>query len=152
MLLLTSLQSSSRGILLLMCYLFLPLLRLVTLINNFQVLAITMISGSIPGSKLSVLEEAFNQNLLGSFLLVRSLLLFPSFVKIFPSSSLCTIQKEWQLFLFMQANVLTGLINLSIDTLFVSSTFALATLLVYALTLSLFVGSLHFYGIKLKFW
>ncbi|KAI5639547.1 hypothetical protein M9H77_00622 [Catharanthus roseus] len=89
------------------------------LATNLQVLAITMISGSIPGSKLSVLEEAFNQNLLGSFLL---------------------------------ANVLTGLINLSIDTLFVSSTFALATLLVYALTLSLFVGSLHFYGIKLKFW
>nr|GLL44535.1 uncharacterized protein At4g17910 isoform X2 [Ipomoea trifida] len=69
--------------------------------------------------KLSALEEAFDQNLLASFLL---------------------------------ANVLTGLVNLSVDTLFVSSVSALAILQVYAFVLSLAVGFAKFYGIKFKFW
>lgn len=38
-----------------------------------QVLAILMLSDYIPGSKTSVLEEAFNRNLLGAFLLVRNI-------------------------------------------------------------------------------
>ncbi|THG19515.1 hypothetical protein TEA_027421 [Camellia sinensis var. sinensis] len=57
------------------------------------VLAILMLSDYIPGHKISVLEQAFNRNLLGSFLL---------------------------------ANVLTGLVNLFVDTLFASSVSALA--------------------------
>lgn len=89
------------------------------LATNLQVLAIIMLSDFISGSKLFLLEEAFNQNLLGSFLL---------------------------------ANVLTGLVNLSINTLFVPSAFALAILLVYAFTLFASVGSLYFCSIKLKFW
>ncbi|KAK9274759.1 hypothetical protein L1049_022011 [Liquidambar formosana] len=43
------------------------------LAQNLQVLAILMLSDYIPGRKTSVLEEAFNQNLLGSFLLANVL-------------------------------------------------------------------------------
>ncbi|KAK9268699.1 hypothetical protein L1049_000459 [Liquidambar formosana] len=89
------------------------------LAQNLQVLAILMLSDYIPGRKTLVLEEAFNQNLLGSFLL---------------------------------ANLLTGLVNLFVDTLFVSSVAALVILLVYAFILSAITGFAHFYGIKLKFW
>ncbi|KAL5791450.1 hypothetical protein ACOSP7_000044 [Xanthoceras sorbifolium] len=53
---------------------------------------------------------------------------------------------------FLLANVLTGLVNLSINTLFVSSTPALLILIVYALTLSMIVGIADFYGLRLKFW
>nr|GMD76282.1 GWT1 protein [Ipomoea batatas] len=92
-------------------------LAYVTLVlaQNLQVLGIIMLSRH----KLSALEEAFDQNLLASFLL---------------------------------ANVLTGLVNLSVDTLFVSSVSALAILQVYAFVLSLAVGFAKFYGIKFKFW
>ncbi|CAK9143514.1 unnamed protein product [Ilex paraguariensis] len=86
---------------------------------NLQVLAVVMLSDYIPGHNISKLEEAFNRNLLGSFLL---------------------------------ANVLTGLVNLSVDTLFVSSVQALAILLLYAFVLSVAIGFADFYGIKLKFW
>ncbi|XP_031098352.1 uncharacterized protein At4g17910 isoform X2 [Ipomoea triloba] len=96
-------------------------LAYVTLVlaQNLQVLGIIMLSDYIPRHKLSALEEAFDQNLLASFLL---------------------------------ANVLTGLVNLSVDTLFVSSVSALAILQVYAFVLSLAVGFAKFYGIKFKFW
>ncbi|KAK7844051.1 uncharacterized protein CFP56_011639 [Quercus suber] len=83
------------------------------------VLAILMLSDYIPGSKTSILEEAFNRNLLGAFLL---------------------------------ANVLTGLVNLSVDTLSASSVTALFVLVVYASTLSTVVGIADFCGIRLKFW
>ncbi|KAA8522043.1 hypothetical protein F0562_012643 [Nyssa sinensis] len=83
---------------------------------NLQVLAILMLS---PGHKNTVLEEAFNRNLLASFLL---------------------------------ANMLTGLVNLCVDTLFASTVSALAILLAYALTLSVTVGLAAFYGIRFKFW
>ncbi|XP_058189780.1 uncharacterized protein At4g17910 isoform X2 [Rhododendron vialii] len=89
------------------------------LAQNLQVLAILMLSDYIPGHKISVLEEAFNQNLLASFLL---------------------------------ANVLTGVVNLFIETLFASSASALAVLVVYAFVLFLLVGLANFYGIKSKFW
>ncbi|XP_065635235.1 uncharacterized protein At4g17910 isoform X3 [Quercus suber] len=85
---------------------------------NLQVLAILMLSDYIPGSKTSILEEAFNRNLLGAFLL---------------------------------ANVLTGLVNLSVDTLSASSVTALFVLVVYASTLSTVVGIADFCGIRLKF-
>ncbi|EYU40820.1 hypothetical protein MIMGU_mgv1a0224401mg, partial [Erythranthe guttata] len=83
------------------------------------VLAILMLSHYVSGCKSSALEEAFNRNLLTSFLL---------------------------------ANVLTGLVNLSIDTLSASSIFAVAILFAYAFVLSLSVGFADFFGIKLKFW
>ncbi|KAK3029902.1 hypothetical protein RJ639_038525 [Escallonia herrerae] len=51
-----------------------------------------------------------------------------------------------------QANVLTGLVNLFVDTLFVSSVSALIILIVYAFVLSAFVSFADFYGMKLKFW
>ncbi|XP_057477048.1 uncharacterized protein At4g17910 isoform X1 [Actinidia eriantha] len=89
------------------------------LAQNLQVLAILMLSDYIPGHKISVLEEAFNRNLLASFLL---------------------------------ANVLTGLVNLFVDTLFASSVLALAILVVYAFVLSFATGFADFCGIKLKFW
>lgn len=89
------------------------------LAQNLQVLAILMLSDYIPAHKISVLEEAFNQNLLASFLL---------------------------------ANVLTGMVNLFIETLFASSASALAILVVYAFVLFLVAGLANFYGIKSKFW
>ncbi|CAA0809045.1 Uncharacterized protein SHERM_11251 [Striga hermonthica] len=83
-----------------------------------QVLAILMLSDYVSRCKTSALEEAFNRNLLATFLL---------------------------------ANVLTGLVNLSVDTLSMSSTSALAILLAYAFLLSFVVGFADFLGIRLKF-
>ncbi|KAI6707531.1 hypothetical protein NL676_010493 [Syzygium grande] len=50
-------------------------LAYVTLVlaQNFQVLAILMLSDYVGGSKSSILEDAFNRNLLGSFLLANVL-------------------------------------------------------------------------------
>ncbi|KAL3631365.1 hypothetical protein CASFOL_024349 [Castilleja foliolosa] len=90
-----------------------------TLATNLQVLAILMLSDNASGCKSSALEEAFNRNLLASFLL---------------------------------GNVLTGLVNLSVDTLSVCSISALAILFAYAFVLSFAVGFADFFGIKLKFW
>ncbi|XWS38763.1 hypothetical protein CRYUN_Cryun19dG0158200 [Craigia yunnanensis] len=53
---------------------------------------------------------------------------------------------------FLLANVLTGLVNLSMDTLFASSVSALLILIVFALTLSVVIGLIDFYGVRLKFW
>ncbi|XP_065856322.1 uncharacterized protein At4g17910 [Euphorbia lathyris] len=89
------------------------------LAENFQVLALLMVSGLSGGSKISQLEEAFNQNLLGTFLL---------------------------------ANVLTGVINLYVDTIFVKSSLALLILVCYAYVLSIITAILGFYGVRLKFW
>ncbi|XP_020520071.1 uncharacterized protein At4g17910 isoform X2 [Amborella trichopoda] len=89
------------------------------LAQNFQVLAILMLSNFIPERKLLSLEEAFDQNLLAAFLL---------------------------------ANVLTGLINVYVDTLFVSSTAAFSILIGYAVALSFFLGCAKFFNVKFKFW
>ncbi|XP_062146552.1 uncharacterized protein At4g17910 [Alnus glutinosa] len=86
---------------------------------NLQVLSVLMLSDYIPGSITSILEEAFNRNLLGAFLL---------------------------------ANLLTGLVNLSMDTLSASSVSALSILLAYASILSTVVGIADFCGFRLKFW
>lgn len=124
------------------------------ILTNFQVLAILTLSNYIPGNRISMLEEALNQNLLASFLLVRkSTCTFiihcsETFSSLYRISSI-----KLTTFVFtMQANVLTGLVNLSVDTLFVSSAAALAILLIYAFTLCAFVGCANFFGIKLKFW
>ncbi|CAN6486693.1 unnamed protein product [Victoria cruziana] len=53
---------------------------------------------------------------------------------------------------FLLANILTGLINLTIDTLFVSSAVALGVLLLYSMSLTFLVGGAKFLHMKLKFW
>ncbi|XP_014504963.1 uncharacterized protein At4g17910-like isoform X1 [Vigna radiata var. radiata] len=53
---------------------------------------------------------------------------------------------------FLLANILTGLVNLSVDTLSASSIKALIILLVYAYILSIVIGIVDYFGIKLKFW
>ncbi|KAI4369933.1 hypothetical protein MLD38_018324 [Melastoma candidum] len=96
-------------------------LSYVTLVGavNLQWLAILMLSDYVPGSSSPILEDAFNRNLLASFLV---------------------------------ANVLTGLVNLSFDTLFASTTTALLILSAYLYLLSVIAGTLEFYGVRSKFW
>lgn len=53
---------------------------------------------------------------------------------------------------FLLANLLTGLVNLYVDTLFTPSLSALVILLAYAYFLSIITGIADFYGVKLKFW
>ncbi|KAJ4728654.1 GPI-anchored wall transfer protein [Melia azedarach] len=86
---------------------------------NLQLIGGFMLSDYIPGTKLSTLEEAFNRNLLASFIL---------------------------------ANIFTGLVNLTIDTLSVSSFSALLILLGYTFSLCMIIGIADFYGIRLKYW
>ncbi|KAG2540441.1 uncharacterized protein At4g17910 isoform X1 [Panicum virgatum] len=87
--------------------------------QNFQVLSILTLAGFISYEKNLILEDAFNQNMLGSFLL---------------------------------ANILTGLVNLSVDTLFASSLTAFMILSVYTFTLCVVTGLAHFFGVRMKFW
>ncbi|XP_050152499.1 uncharacterized protein At4g17910 isoform X1 [Malus sylvestris] len=86
---------------------------------NLQVLAIFLLSDFLPGSKTSVLEEAYNRNLLGTFLL---------------------------------ANLLTGLVNLMVETLFASAVKALFILIAYTFSTTFIIGLLDYCGIRLKFW
>ncbi|KAM1084612.1 hypothetical protein ACFX15_022342 [Malus domestica] len=85
----------------------------------WYVLAILLVSDFLPGSKTSALEEVYNRNLLGTFLL---------------------------------ANLLTGLVNLMVDTLFASAVKAFFILIAYTFSLTFIVGFLYFCGIRLKFW
>ncbi|KAJ1296933.1 hypothetical protein BS78_01G339300 [Paspalum vaginatum] len=87
--------------------------------QNFQVLSILTLVGFGSYKKNLVLEDAFNQNMLGSFLL---------------------------------ANILTGLVNLSVNTLSVSSLTAFTILSAYTLTLCMITGLTHFCGVRMKFW
>ncbi|KAL5218953.1 hypothetical protein ABZP36_019637 [Zizania latifolia] len=87
--------------------------------QNFQVISILTLAGFISYEKNLVLEDAFNQNMLGSFLL---------------------------------ANILTGVINLSVNTLSASSRTAFMILLVYSFTLCMVAGIAQFCGVRMKFW
>lgn len=89
------------------------------LAQNFEVLAILMLSDLVPTRKTLVLEEVFDQNLLVTFLL---------------------------------ANILTGLVNVSITTVFVSPFLAYCILLSYAVVLISGVAVLKFLDVRLKFW
>lgn len=86
---------------------------------NLQLIGGFMLIDYIPGSKISALEEAFNRNLLASFVL---------------------------------ANIFTGLVNLTTDTLSTSSISAIFLLLGYTFWVSMIIGIADFYGIRLKFW
>lgn len=117
----------------------------------FQVLALFLLSDCLPGSKTTVLEEAYNRNLLVTFLVVNkkffsSLLAFGSFMSLAQNITLLLF------FYFFQANLLTGLVNLLVDTLFASSVKALSVMIAYAFMLSFIPGLLDFCGIRLKFW
>ncbi|KAL6183644.1 hypothetical protein ACLB2K_045055 [Fragaria x ananassa] len=96
----------------------LPYVTLV-LATNLQGLAIVLVSDSLPGTKTSTIEEAYNRNLLAIFLL---------------------------------ANLLTGLINFLVDTLFASTVKALSVMIAYAFMLTFIPGLLDFCGIRVKFW
>lgn len=54
--------------------------------------------------------------------------------------------------IFLLANILTGLVNLSIDTISASSIQALFILVMYSFSLCFFAGVTYFYGFRLKFW
>ncbi|AQL05808.1 transferase transferring acyl groups [Zea mays] len=86
---------------------------------TLQVLSILTLAGFASYKKNLVLEDAFNENMLGSFLL---------------------------------ANILTGLVNLSVNTLSASSFTAFMILSVYAFTLCMVTGLTHFCGVRMKFW
>ncbi|GAY54460.1 hypothetical protein CUMW_156870 [Citrus unshiu] len=86
---------------------------------NLQLIGGFMLTDYIPGSKISALEEAFNRNLLASFVL---------------------------------ANIFTGLVNLTTDTLSTSTISAIFLLLGYTFCVSMIIGIADFYGIRLKFW
>ncbi|KAM0857408.1 hypothetical protein ACQ4PT_048488 [Festuca glaucescens] len=87
--------------------------------QNFQVISILTLAGYTSYDKNLILEDAFNQNMLGSFLL---------------------------------ANILTGVVNLSVDTLAASSLTAFIILSVYTSMLCMIVGLAQFCGVRMKFW
>ncbi|XP_066384081.1 uncharacterized protein At4g17910-like isoform X3 [Miscanthus floridulus] len=83
------------------------------------VLSILTLAGFASYQKSLFLEDAFSQNMLGSFLL---------------------------------ANILTGLVNLSVNTLSASSFTAFMILSVYTFTLCMVTGLAHFCGVRMKLW
>ncbi|KXG39274.1 uncharacterized protein At4g17910 isoform X2 [Sorghum bicolor] len=88
-------------------------------VSRRMVLSILTLAGFASYKKNLVLEDALNQNMLGSFLL---------------------------------ANILTGLVNLSVNTLSASSLTAFMILSVYTFTLCMVTGLAHFCGVRMKFW
>ncbi|KAL0292047.1 UNVERIFIED_CONTAM: hypothetical protein Scaly_2608700 [Sesamum calycinum] len=89
---------------------------------------------------------------LASNLQVLAILMMSDYVSGCKSSALEDALNQNLLATFLLANILTGLVNLSVDTLSVSSTSALAILFTYAFVLSFAVGLAGFLGIKFKFW
>lgn len=119
--------------------------------TNLQFLAMAMLADFIPGPKISILEEAFSKNLLGTFLLVRKITFEIA------STDIHTFILNLKVIIMfahvtMQANFMTGLVNLSIDTIYVSTVPALVILSIYSSILSAAVVIAEFYGFKLKFW
>ncbi|CAN1235653.1 Uncharacterized protein At4g17910 [Linum perenne] len=53
---------------------------------------------------------------------------------------------------FLLANVLTGLTNMLVDTIFATPISALSILVAYAFLLSIIIGIADFYRIRIKFW
>ncbi|KAB2626083.1 hypothetical protein D8674_017743 [Pyrus ussuriensis x Pyrus communis] len=108
------------------------------------VLAILLVSDFLPGSKTSAIEEAYDRNLLGTFLCqpLNDCLVQSTFLML-KTISYC---------FFVPANLLTGLVNLMVDALFASAVKARFILIAYTFSLTFIVGFLDFWGIRLKFW
>ncbi|KAG7620892.1 Phosphatidylinositol anchor biosynthesis protein PIGW/GWT1 [Arabidopsis suecica] len=53
---------------------------------------------------------------------------------------------------FLLANLVTGMVNLTVDTIFASPFNSLLILTAYAFALSAIIGTIHFSGFRLKFW
>ncbi|KAG7542437.1 Phosphatidylinositol anchor biosynthesis protein PIGW/GWT1 [Arabidopsis thaliana x Arabidopsis arenosa] len=53
---------------------------------------------------------------------------------------------------FLLANLVTGMVNLTVDTIFASPFSSLLILTAYAFALSAIIGTIHFSGSRLKFW
>lgn len=102
-----------------------------------------MLNDFVPGRKISLLEEAFNRNLLPAFLLVSKI--FINYIYMLSSLSIVINHN-----IYLQANLLTGLVNLSMDTLSASTTMATCILMAYTFVLSITAGIADFNGIKLK--
>ncbi|KAG6412960.1 hypothetical protein SASPL_125655 [Salvia splendens] len=120
---------------------------------NLQGLGIVMMFDCVPRCKSSAMEEAFSRNMLASFLLVREIVA-PTLahgLHTYDDSGLDRAT-DHQFSECVQANVLTGLVNLSIDTLSASSISALAILFAYAFILCFVVGIANFFGMGFKFW
>ncbi|PIN03519.1 putative membrane protein [Handroanthus impetiginosus] len=106
---------------------------------------------SIFGEDLSC-NLAYVSLVLASNIQVIAILMFSDYASGCKSSALEGAFNRNLLATFLLANILTGLVNLSIDTLSVSPTAALSILFAYAFVLSFAVGFADFLGIKLKFW
>ncbi|XP_020875459.1 uncharacterized protein At4g17910 isoform X3 [Arabidopsis lyrata subsp. lyrata] len=53
---------------------------------------------------------------------------------------------------FLLANLVTGIVNLTVDTIFASPFSSLLILTAYAFALSAIIGTIHISGFRLKFW
>ncbi|XP_050376363.1 uncharacterized protein At4g17910 [Argentina anserina] len=72
-----------------------------------------------------------------------------------PATKTSTIEEAYNrnlLAIFLLANLLTGLVNFLVDTLFASSVKALSVMIAYAFMLTFIPGLLDFCGIRFKFW
>ncbi|CAN8318549.1 unnamed protein product [Cochlearia groenlandica] len=72
-----------------------------------------------------------------------------------PMSKLSSLEEaidQNMLATFLLANVFTGLVNLSVDTIFASPLSSLVILTAYAFALSAIIGTVNFSGFRLKFW
>ena len=68
------------------------------------------------------------------------------------STSLSGQCKETDIYILLQANILTGLVNLSVDTLSASPLAAFMILVAYTFNLCMLAGLAQFSGVRIKFW
>uniref|UniRef100_A0A7N0TAJ2 Phosphatidylinositol-glycan biosynthesis class W protein n=1 Tax=Kalanchoe fedtschenkoi TaxID=63787 RepID=A0A7N0TAJ2_KALFE len=83
---------------------------------------------------------------------VLALLMLSDFIPGYKSSALVEAINQNLLATFLLANLLTGLVNMLMDTLNASSVVSLVVLIGYAFVLCITIGLTHFRGIRLKFW
>ncbi|KZV37932.1 hypothetical protein F511_17704 [Dorcoceras hygrometricum] len=95
---------------------------------------------------------AYVSLVLATNLQVLAILMLSDYVPGSQSSVLEEALNKNLLATFLLANVLTGLVNLSVDTLSVSPISALVILFAYTFVLAFTVGFADFLGVKLKFW
>ncbi|CAM8885149.1 unnamed protein product [Rhodiola kirilowii] len=83
---------------------------------------------------------------------VLALLMLSDFIPGYATSAVVEAINHNLLATFLLANLLTGLVNMSMDTLDASSLMSLVVLVGYAFVLCIAIGLAHFNGIRLKFW